>query len=462
MSEYPGARSLARISITLKMLAGYLLVAAFFVSVSAYALYSLNRLRRGGDEESVRQLDLLLSVQQLKVDQAVLELSSLDFLDSADVRQLAVFRSRLEQFDRALQDLARVPGSAAVVDEIVSEYRHYLDVFAEAQNQLRHGGGSPAGGVERVRLQARRLSSALDALVASTRIEVEERFRIADRINRRASDQILALTLVGLVAGLVPILLAAARFRSSLRELNRATQMIAEGAFDYEPQVREVDETGELANGLRAMAQKFKNYEQMCLDASPLTRLPGNIAIERALLERIRRGEKFALCYADLDDFKAYNDTFGYAKGSEIIKVTGEILHEAKRRFGRGEDFVGHIGGDDFVLITAPENISAVCENIIQEFDRVIPFFYHQEDRERGYIEAVDRYGIARKFPIMTISIAVVSDSSRELLAPTEIAKVAAEIKEFVKKLPGSNYLVDRRRGTRPVPVGGEPPGEGS
>ncbi len=377
-----------------------------------------------------------------------MELAGGEYIERGGSWEFEIYRSHREEFDRYLRQLSLVPATIVSIDEVEIEYRRYLDYFASAQSRPL-ADPAAAGAGEKVALQIRRLGSALDSLDGRIRTALENSYRLVQGDSKNALLVILLLGAAGLVAGLLPALMVATRLRSSLSELGRATQMIADGVFHYDPQVRGEDEAADLARGLRSMGQKLKSYEQMCLDASPLTRLPGNIAIERALFDRIRRGEKYALCYADLDDFKAFNDTYGYVKGSEIIKVTGEIIHEAKRRFGDSEDFVGHIGGDDFVVITSPENVKDVCQNIIDEFDRVIPFFYRQEDRERGYIEAVDRYGTARRFPIMTISIAVVSDAARELLSPTEIAKVAAEIKEFVKKLPGSNYLLDRRRRAR-------------
>jgi len=200
---------------------------------------------------------------------------------------------------------------------------------------------------------------------------------------------------------------------------------------------------------IQDMMLKIKNSQQRYLDASPLTRLPGNMAIEQVLKDKMEHGEKFALCYIDLDDFKAFNDKYGYAKGSDLIKMTGEVLYRAKDEYADQQDFVGHIGGDDFVLITSPDKVESVCQAILDEFDSLIPEYYLPEDRTIGFIEGPDRYGVMRRFPIMSITIAVVSDEKRSFKSPIEIAKVATEIKDYVKSLPGSNYLIDRRVTTR-------------
>ena len=125
--------------------------------------------------------------------------------------------------------------------------------------------------------------------------------------------------------------------------------------------------------------------------------------------------------------------------------MSGEVIYRAKDQHADKHDFVGHIGGDDFVLITSPDQAEQVCRSIITDFDRSISAYYDAEDRDRGYIEGRDRYGVTRRFPIMSISIAVVSDVRRSFATPVEIAKVATEIKDYVKILPGSNDLVDRR-----------------
>jgi diguanylate cyclase (GGDEF)-like protein len=229
-------------------------------------------------------------------------------------------------------------------------------------------------------------------------------------------------------------------------KLKKATNRIAEGDFDYDPRISEGDEIGDLAMGFTHMAARLKDLEQHSLDASPLTRLPGNIAIERALNRKLLTGETFAFCYADLDNFKAYNDCYGYLKASEVIKFTGQIIHDSVSQQGSDDDFVGHIGGDDFVMVVDQENAESCCQTIIDRFSSMIEQNYSPEDLAAGCIQSVDRYGAQRNFQIMTISIAVLICGHGEYESAMDIARTAAEIKEHVKGLPGSNYLVNRRR----------------
>jgi len=259
---------------------------------------------------------------------------------------------------------------------------------------------------------------------------------------------VLLLGLVGFLGGLIGMSIASNQTSRMLRRLKLATEQLANVVLDQDVP-KNLQGSDNLELDIREMMRKIQESQQLCLDASPLTRLPGNIAIEQVLKGKMDNGEKFALCYIDLDDFKAFNDRYGYARGSELIKMTGEVVHNAKNNYSDPGDFVGHIGGDDFVLITSPDNVDVVCSAIVTAFDQAAPGFYDEEDRQRGYLDGTDRYGVSRRFSLISISIAVVSDTRRIFTSPIEIARVANEIKDYVKTLPGSNYLVDRRTGQR-------------
>ncbi len=260
---------------------------------------------------------------------------------------------------------------------------------------------------------------------------------------------VLLLSLGGFLGGLIGMAFAAHQAARIVDRLRHATRYLGDVVLDEMSPDDFLLASDGLDREIQDMMLKIKNSQQRYLDASPLTRLPGNMAIEQVLKDKMEHGEKFALCYIDLDDFKAFNDKYGYAKGSDLIKMTGEVLYRAKDEYADQQDFVGHIGGDDFVLITSPDKVESVCQAILDEFDSLIPEYYLPEDRTIGFIEGPDRYGVMRRFPIMSITIAVVSDEKRSFKSPIEIAKVATEIKDYVKSLPGSNYLIDRRVTTR-------------
>ena len=181
------------------------------------------------------------------------------------------------------------------------------------------------------------------------------------------------------------------------------------------------------------------------LDANPLTRLPGNVSIINELRIRINKNELFAVCYVDLDKFKAFNDKYGFEKGDEVIKNTARILINSAQEKGTPQDFIGHIGGDDFVLVTVPDKADELCKKIIADFTVMVPGLYNKEDMEKGYIIGKDRQKKTRKIPLLSISIGVVTNEKRKINHVGEVVALGAELKEYAKSLPGSNYVKERR-----------------
>lgn len=180
--------------------------------------------------------------------------------------------------------------------------------------------------------------------------------------------------------------------------------------------------------------------------ANPLTGLPGNIEIQSEINYRIAKEMQFSVLYLDMDNFKAYNDAYGFARGDTAIILLADILIDMVRTYGSQSDFIGHIGGDDFVVITAPDYADILCENIINGFDKRVPELYSASDRKTGYINTSNRQGYTIRYPIMTISIAVVSNELRVLCNHIQVGEIAAELKKKAKSIAGSVYLKDMRR----------------
>ncbi|MCL6479986.1 MAG: EAL domain-containing protein [Peptococcaceae bacterium] len=184
---------------------------------------------------------------------------------------------------------------------------------------------------------------------------------------------------------------------------------------------------------------------EMARGANPLTGLPGNIAIEQELLRRTSESRPFSIIYTDLDYFKSYNDRYGFESGDRVILFTSRLLNGVLRKYGREKDFLGHIGGDDFIAVTEKEYADALCKRIIRYFDRLIKSFYAPEDRREGRISGYDREGRERWFPFISISMAVIECGEGEMLDLKTISEKAAQLKRFAKSIPGSVYVRDRR-----------------
>jgi DNA-binding response OmpR family regulator len=206
------------------------------------------------------------------------------------------------------------------------------------------------------------------------------------------------------------------------------------GADDY---VTKPFEAAELIARVEAVLRR----REASLSASPVTRLPGGKAIEREVERRLEAQVPFRLAYLDLDNFKAFNDHYGFAKGDAVMLQTADLLREVVYSVGGDGAFVGHIGGDDFVFIAPEPRAEEVCAQVISRFDRIIPLYYDREDRERGYIEADDRYGQRRRFPVMSVSVVSVRARPGRTTRHADLVKVAAELKGAAKAHSGSVHV---------------------
>jgi len=178
---------------------------------------------------------------------------------------------------------------------------------------------------------------------------------------------------------------------------------------------------------------------------SPLTGLPGNVQIRAEMKKRLLNKEEFSMIYFDLDNFKSFNDLYGFFKGDEIIKFTSKVILKHIHGMGQESNFVGHIGGDDFVAIVSGVNCEEVCQNIIAEFDKNISCYYSEDDYKNGYIVVENRRGVLEQFPIVSITIAVVNIPVGRFNNILEIGEVGAGVKHLAKTIPGSTYVINRR-----------------
>lgn len=235
------------------------------------------------------------------------------------------------------------------------------------------------------------------------------------------------------VTAYIPIILLFDR-----RQLRRDLLTIEQGVDDYiikPPDPIDLQIRIELAVR-RATHQFFANA---------LTKLPGNRTIEVMTKRAIESEKKFCFGYVDIDRFKYFNDRYGHVKGDKVLIQTSQIISRSVKSFGNPTDFVGHVGGDDFVFVTTPPKDTLISQHIIKEFDRLILLHYSKDDRLKGFIQTRNRQGKLSKMQLMSISIALVDNIYATIETPIELSRIAFDIKRHLKTLPGSNFLKNRR-----------------
>jgi GGDEF domain-containing protein len=391
------------------------------------------------EESSDKMLDALLGQDMYEKRYLILK--------SGDMRDL--FAKRGKEFDAWLATLKGLPEAAGLPTESIERlHRRYSDLFSKEVQLIRSKKIEEAYAVSNKELRTviDKLIETLKATALTAKESQDTKMRQISTIGSTAFLTTAVLCLISIITGALAGLVVTHHISSSIHKLKEATEHIAEGNFDYDPRIQSEDEIGTLSTAFLAMGKRLRKLEEMYLDASPLTRLPGGIAIENVLKKRIDSKHPLAFCVVDLDNFKAFNDRYGYANGSEVIKETAKIIENVVKSNGAPDDFVGHVGGDDFVVITTPEYMRAISGEIISQFDRRIPDFYDREERERGYILGKTRQGIEMEFPIMSISIAIVTNEHRKLTNPLEVSEIAAELKDYAKSIPKSVFVVDKRR----------------
>ncbi|MBU0651459.1 MAG: GGDEF domain-containing protein, partial [Proteobacteria bacterium] len=390
------------------------------------------------------------------VDQSKSLLDSLIAQESAEKRYLIlqdptieeIFWSRSREFNRIFEELrkGRFAGLDPKIARLSLLHSEYDALFFQEVQLVQAKRNEEAQVLSEG--QGRKAIDEMAMLVRAVQKKAEEnidaRMKRIDVQSLRASRLTVVLSLVSLVLGVLVVLLVTYNISRPLRRLEQATTMIAEGKFDFDFHLDRNDEIGSLSYAFGIMAQRLKILEERNLDASPLTGLPGNLAIERELGNRLQAKRPVSLCHVDLDNFKPFVDHYGYAWGSEVIKEAALLLIAELKEAGKKGDFLGHIGGDDFVLISVPPRAEQICRRIVAGFDGRIRKFYTETDREQGFFIGKDRQGVRQKFPLISVTIAIVTDDGTRFQNPLAMAEVAAQLKEYAKTLPGNNCVTEK------------------
>ncbi|RJQ64811.1 MAG: diguanylate cyclase [Desulfobacteraceae bacterium] len=441
----------AKTKIEIKISLGYLplVLAVIFISITAMTnLKAVNVLNR-----EIVENDMVLLDAANKMADHILSQESYGrrytILKSPDM--LALFHKHSREFKiqlRRVQTLPNPNGDTArniqrLHEEFNHLYRGVLDGFDESPTDFVESDS------DRIRIKLNELMGYIRQLEISAKADQQSKMIQSDSISRKTFRTTAVLLCFGILFGIGTAFYIARGILHSVQMLKIATREISQGRFDHVLEVNGQDELGDLAKDFSEMTRRLARLEEMSLDSNPLTRLPGGLTIENILEKRIEDRRQVAFCLLDLDNFKAFNDRYGYARGNEVIRTAAEIIKDAASEFGAEDDFVGHIGGDDFAVITRPEAYARICDQIIRKFDRTIPDFYDAEDRANRCILSKSRKGEPTRFPLMTVSIAVVVNDQRPELNPIQMGEIAAELKSKAKTMPGSVVVRDRRVGLK-------------
>ena len=439
---------LFRLTIAKKLVLGFLSYGILTLLVAALALASLqwlNKINNRIIERDVPLVDIADKLIETLLAQELYGRRSL-ILRSSETEPL--FWKRSEEFKKLLLQMADLPDASGLpLDRLTTLHEEYNRLFKAGLEKREDLSSRASQGRDRqIRQKQEELIQLVNRILVDAKEDQNEKSLRTLRVGRSAFWVIAGLSIGGLFLGMTIALIITRNISRSISQLKLSTREISQGKFDHLPEVQTQDELGDLSQAFHKMAQRLKRLEEISLDASPLTRLPGNIAIQNVLNQRLQEEGLLAFCQLDLGHFKAFNDRYGYARGNEIIQTTAKIVTEVVKAQGKEGDFVGHIGGDDFVVITSAERYETLCLAVIDSFDKTIPDFYDPEDRQRGYIEGETRQGEKVSFPIMTLSIAVVTNERRPLQNHVEVGEIAAELKKYAKSFSRSIFVVDRRK----------------
>ena len=446
--------TLQKFNIKEKMILGYLPILLSIIAIAVFSLQSLNQFEKINKDIVENDTVLLLATGKLVDTLLDQEAYGRRHMILRSPQILKLFQQRSHAFNslvdqiRSLENHENIP-----IEQLASLHYELNELYTQNFASINNSADGP---VPRYDIQIqKKLDEILVLLQHIEKIgqkNQHQKIVSVGAIGMKTFRITGLLAILGFILGFVAISLISRSISRSIQQLRSSAKLIAEGHFDHYPNVDTKDEFRELASSFGDMAQRLAFLEVIHRDANPLTRLPGGTAIENVLKNRLATNKNISFCMLDLDNFKSFNDRYGYAQGNEIIKATAELIKSTVSKYNSDDNFVGHIGGDDFVAIVNRRHHRVICETIIKEFDRMVPDHYNVKDKKKGYIVGNTRQGLEIRFPIMTISIAVVNVDTQSPTTHLIVGEIAAELKKHAKSIPGSVFVVNRRGQKRQQP----------
>lgn len=438
-----------RFPIGVKILLGFIPLLLLLFSVTSLTLVRLNRVNRINRE--IVTVDMVAEKTAENMGEILLAQESYGrrFMILKSREMFKLFQGRDEEFRNEYTSDSVLKEQYPSFDSVAYYHDEYKRLFVSAFMLLDSSDTLLPSTDSHQRKAFDRQVRLLRSIGSATKKNQSEKMNAIVEIGRTTFRDVTILSIGGIILVLFVTALISGNILRSVRILKSAANMVSLGTFIHLPKVKSNDELGDLSNGFNEMANRLIKLEEASKDASPLTRLPGGLAIEDLVKQRIDHKEPFAFCMMDLDNFKPFNDRYGYGRGNAVIKMTAAIIREVIDESGNRNDFVGHIGGDDFALIAQPEHFEEQCNKIIELFDKRIIEHYDKDDLKNGGILSVSRQGEHLSFPVMTISIAAVNSLKSEVANYIEVGEIVAELKKYAKQFSTSILAVDRRGGKK-------------
>ncbi|MBN1274653.1 MAG: diguanylate cyclase [Candidatus Aminicenantes bacterium] len=430
-----------------KILLGSFPLFILIVVTGVFALVNIERLSGINANIVLSDIPLLNIADALTENLYSMELHANRFVILRNPEIKKLFEETTEEFTKRLQGIGSISGeNGKIVEKLAVFHKEYTDIFKDWFTSLENS-GTEQKDYNRILLEKQKgLLSSIEDMKSRIITAQKEKIETASHIGFKAFRTVAVLGFLSIFVGVVSAWIITRHISGTISRLKDATGAISKGKFDLVPEVRSQDELGELVQSFADMAVRLKRLEEMYLDANPLTHLPGGVAIDNILKKRIEAGQKIAFCLIDLDNFKVFNDRYGYARGNMVIINTARVIENAVARFGSKECFFGHIGGDDFVLMASIDRYDKICRFVVGEFDKMVVKEYSSEDRKKGYVYQKSRQGKLMKYPIMTLSIGVVTNEKIPFEHIVQVGERAAEMKNYAKSRKGSFFAVDRRK----------------
>ncbi len=452
-------------TIARKISIGYGVLLGLLVLISAFSLYSLNRLNVenegiiGADLPVIDNADAMIEALLAEERYARRAL----ILEVGEVPE--IFRERAEEFNGLLGRIRNLPESERFpLDKIESLHNDYITLFTRLLEQKDSSETAPAALDEQLRTLQRDIADLIGAMARRARESQQEKSRASAAIGTMAFRMALALCTAGFLIAAISAILVTRNISGTINKLKQAAGLIVRGEFDRIPRITQKDELGNVAIAFITMAKRLKRLEDLHREAAteeagriaaqepaagssdvrPLTGLSGGNTIETTLSRRIEEGADFAVCRILVDNLRAYNERYGYARGDTIIQAAASVIEDAVATLGNPDDQISHQGGDTFAVITDPDRCRRITDAVRREFDEAAPWFYEPEDRERGYIVAATDTGTPAMFPFVRLVIAVVTSTGHNTLkTPDEVGEILGQLQEYGKTLDGSVCVVD-------------------